>query len=201
MKFRTNRFAIAVIAAGAAIGAIALPALSQEGMEDMQAMMEKMGAPGEAHERLKALVGEWDVAMSISPAPGMEPLHTTGKVTKTMVLGGRFLHENLELADPMRDVQSHGVGYLGFDNVTGKYSGVWMSDSQTAMILYTGDANADGKSFTFTGEENDPTGMMGAIPFKMNLTIQSEDQHTLSFFYVINGQDVPTFEMVHTRRN
>lgn len=168
--------------------------------DPQQAMMQEYveaNSPGEHHALLKNLIGEWTVLTKAWMDPSAEPMEMTGKVTKSWTLDGRFIREDLTGENPL-GVYS-GVGYLGYDNATKQYQGVWLSSMTTGMIHYTGAADEGGASLTCTGKEADAmTGQ--TLDFKMTLTLDDANSHTLTFWYVIPGAgEVKAFEMIHTR--
>ena len=86
-----------------------------------------------------------------------------------------------------------GVGYTGYDNIKKKYIGSWMDNMSTSMMISTGTANADGKSYTFTSSMDDP--MTGkSSPVKETVTIVDEDHHTLEMWGP--GPDGKSFKMM-----
>lgn len=169
---------------------------------DLKAQMEAYAAmmkPTAEHKALEALMGEWDMVTRAWVSPTAAPIEMKATVKKSMDMGGRFLREDVTGADPTGQPYT-GVGYLGFDPGAKQYQGVWISSNNAAMIVYSGKANPDGKSFAFTGRESDPTGG-AALDFKMTVTIDSPDKHTLVFNYLIpNAGELKAFEIVHTRK-
>lgn len=168
---------------------------------DAAAMMEAYAQatqPGAHHKKLEPFVGEWRTTTRAWVAPGAEPMVTEGKARKSWDLDGRFIREELageSVVGPYR-----GVGYLGFDNASKQYQGVWLSSMSTGMITYSGTMSDDGKTLTAHGTEGDPISG-GTLEFEMTLTIDSPDQHTLAFWYLIEGEKMKAFEIVHERQN
>lgn len=166
-----------------------------------KAMMDQylaMSKPGPKHKLLEALVGTWDTETTAWMMPGAPPMVSKGTTTKSMVFGGRYLREELLGTDPSGNSMA-GVGYVGFENGSKQYQGVFISEAMTGVMWYSGTASEDGKTFTFTGKENDPTGGP-AMEYKLTTTITSPDSHTLEMEYHVGGQLIPAFKIVHTRR-
>ncbi len=192
---------LVLLVAGAVSGVCAAQDAQPEMSPEAAAMMEAYvaaGKPGVHHLKLVALVGDWKITNSSWMEPGGEPIVSEGKARKAWDLDKRFLREEISGVSPMGDY--HGVGYLGYDNATEQYQGVWMSSMATGMILYTGQLSADGKTLTCTGQEADPaSGAM--LDFEMTIEIESMDKHTLTFWYLMPGdQKLKAFEMVHERQ-
>lgn len=183
------------------VGLAGSVAPAQNQAPDAAAMMEAYAQatkPGEHHKKLDPLVGEWRTTTRAWVAPGAEPIVTEGKARKSWDLDGRFLREELAGTSPVGPYT--GVGYLGFDNASKQYQGVWLSSMSTGMITYTGAMSDDGKTLTARGKEGDP--ISGAtLEFEMTLTIDSPDQHTLAFSYLIEGEKMKAFEIVHERQD
>ena len=187
-----------VVVVGLAAGAA--PAQDQA-PPDAAAMMEAYAQatrPGEHHKKLEPFVGEWRTTTRAWVAPGAEPIVTDGKARKSWDLDGRFIREELAGSSPVGPYT--GVGYLGFDNASKQYQGVWLSSMSTGMITYTGTMSDDGKTLTARGTEGDPISG-GTLEFEMTLTIDSPNQHTLAFWYLIEGEKLKAFEIVHERQN
>ncbi len=187
-----------VLLAGVCAGGV----MAQDGADDpmaemMQAYIEA-GKPNENHRKLDALVGTWKTKSTMWMDPTSEPMQTEGKAKKAWDLDGRFIREEMSGEGPTGAYT--GRGYLGYDNATDEYQGVWMSSMSTGMLPYTGSVSEDGKVFTFYGQEPEP--MSGAVlDFKFTVTIDSADQHTLTFWYLMpdEANAMKAFEIVHTR--
>lgn len=192
---------LVLLAAGAMSGVGAAQDAQPEMPPEAAAMMEAYvaaGKPGEHHRKLEPLVGEWKITNRSWMDPSGEPIVSEGKARKEWDLDKRFIREELWGVSPMGDYR--GVGYLGYDNATDQYQGVWMSSMATGMILYTGQMSADGKTLTCAGKESDP--VSGAVlDFEMTIVIDSPDKHTLTFWYLMPGdQRLKAFEIVHERQ-
>jgi hypothetical protein len=165
-------------------------------MAQMQAYMAAM-KPGPNHEKLSPLVGEWTVELTAWMQPGAPAMKMTGKSSKSWTLGGRFVHERVETSGPLGP--SLGLGYFGYNNAKMTYEGNWLSDQSTEIVVFSGSASEDGKTFTVTGKESDPRSG-GSLTFEMVTVIVSPDSHTLTFSYLLpGGQKAKAFEMVYTR--
>lgn len=158
-----------------------------------------LAKPGKAHNVLEPLIGAWDIKSTAWMPGAPEPIVTTGTVTKSWALGGRFVHEDLRSMSPMGQAYT-GIGYLGHDNNTRVYQGVWMSDGLTGMTTYSGVADASGMVFTFTGVEHNALGGNEALEFRVTLTIESKDRHVLLFEYLLSQGPVKAFMLEHSRK-
>ena len=143
------------------------------GMEEMMEAYAKAAMPGEPHEKLQQLAGNWKATAEFHMPDG-QAMTSTGQSKAEMVLGGRFLRE--EYSGDMMGQPFKGVSFTGYDNVTGQYQSLWMDEMSTGMYYSTG--TAEGDTLTFTGEGPDPaTGKMK--PYKHVITLEGPDRHTL----------------------
>lgn len=118
----------------------------------MQAMMAAM-TPGEHHEHLKKLAGNFDYTIKTWMDPAAPPVESTGKRTAVLMLGGRFLEETY--TGVMMGMPFEGIGWMGYDNVEKQYVGTWMDNMSTGIMTMHG--TCDKGSWSMTGESSDPT--------------------------------------------
>lgn len=141
--------------------AYAVPAIAQDDKApqmtpEQQAEMEayiKAGTPGAAHAELAKTVGSYDLAIKHWQAPGAEPVVEKGTATRTMVLGGRVMVE--DMSSTMMGQPFTGHGMHGYDNVTGKHWSTWNDSMSTGLMTSEGSCDANG-ACTFTGSWIDP---------------------------------------------
>ncbi len=133
-----------------------------------QAMAATMrwSAPGQAHRRLAALAGRFDVDMMLQPV-GIERQHCTGTARAAAVLGGRYLIVNCTVK--VHDVPLEGLYIFGFDNLHGLYTASWRDSLSTWSIECSGPpaAGAD-EPIELQGTMVDAASPTGR-PFRMTL--------------------------------
>lgn len=117
------------------------PTLSEE--ESMAKLMED-GTPGEAHEQLAGLVGDWNVEYRMWDGPDTEPMEGSGTSTYRSVMGGRYLIE--EFHSQFFGQPFEGMLLMGYDNVRGQYQTVWIDSMSTGMGLQLGTMDAEGST-------------------------------------------------------
>ena len=126
------------------------------GTEEMMKKMMELGAPGEHHKKLDALVGSWETTMSMwMEGPGKPPARSKGSAEFRWVLGGRYLVQ--EVKGMMMGMPMNGIGYNGYDNLRKKYTMFWIDDMGTVMSTGDGNYDASGKVLTLYGKMDDPT--------------------------------------------
>ena len=123
---------------------------------DMQAMMDvyhDLAIPTAVHKLLSRMEGSWDVK-SICWFDSDHPVKSSGTCEQTMVLDGRFLHQ--EFVGEMMGSHFRGIGYLGYDNHKGKYVSTWMDTMGSGIYYFEGSAGNDGRSINLTCSYDDP---------------------------------------------
>jgi len=183
--------------------ALSLPALAQDApamSPEQQAMMDAYiaaGTPGAQHAALASAVGEYDLAIRSWDAPGATPGDETGRATRSMILGGRVLVEQVEAT--MHGMPFTGHAMVGYDNVTGKWWQTWNDSMSTGVMTSQGDCNDHG-SCTFHGSWNDPVTKKAV---DARFTSKWTDARTEVFEMYGPGPDGTEYkmmEMTYTRR-
>jgi hypothetical protein len=202
MKQRVALLAVALLC----VGAILVSGFSfQQGKERQatgveetpDAKMAKPAQPGEQHERLKAMVGNWKMAGKSWMTPAMEPALWDGVSEKKMILGDRFLHE--EVHSEMMGQTFTGIGILGYDNLQGKYQWIWMDDMSTGLMISEGTCDESGKTLIVIGEYMDPMTASMQIA-KTVVSIVSEDEHVFEMYMKgPNGAEFKSMEISYER--
>jgi len=183
----------------AAVVLVITPALAQGGQEhpqmtaeqkaEMEAYM-KAGAPGAQHQWLASIAGTYDLKIRSWHEPGGPAMEDTGTATRTMILGGRALVE--DVTSSMMGTPFTGHGMTGFDNVTGKYWSTWSDTMSTGVMLSQGTCDAQ-KVCTFTGTWNDP---IKKAPVKARLTTRWTSPTTEIFEMYGPGRDGKEMKMM-----
>ncbi len=179
------------------LGAAALsPALAQDGEMTEAMMAEAMAkmAPGEKQAELAKLAGEWNAKVTSWHAPGMEPEVSDATATLEMVLDGRYLKQTMK--GSMMGMPYTGIGFTGYDNLSGEYRTVWMDSIGTGMMF----ASGTGDGMTMTATTVDP--MSGAeVPLRMVTEIVSDKEHRFVMYMKLpDGTEFKGMEIVYTRK-
>ncbi len=110
--------------------------------KDPQSSYEPRSEPGEGQKFLARFVGEWEVVKTFYPRAG-EPVQTKGECRQTMINGGRFLQSEFVFHQDGKDTT--GLGVIGFEPDTGKFTSFWTDSRSTRMSIrqsedkFTGD--------------------------------------------------------------
>lgn len=188
---------VGALLAGSAVSQDAEKPKSGEA-EAMEAAWAKAAAPGEHHKYLEALQGEWEMAGKSWMSPAVEPMTWGGTSTKTMLMGGRYLRE--EIRSEMMGQAFTGVGILGYNNLSQKYWHIWFDSMSTGPISSEGSCDAEGKVFTLVGEYDDPmTG--GRLKARTVMTVHGDDKHVFESYQINpDGSEFKSMEITYVRQ-
>jgi hypothetical protein len=126
-----------------------------QGKKDPQSSFEPRSNPGIGQQFLQKFEGDWDVAKTLHLRG--DPIRMTGECRQTMIHSGRFLQS--EFVFQYNGTKSTGLGLIGFEAESGKFTSVWTDSRSTRMsmrqskepfkgeeiVLYSGSLNDDGK--------------------------------------------------------
>lgn len=166
-------------------------------MEDVMKAVIDAGTPGREHKLLDPMAGVWDVKSSFWMDPGAPPMEMNGKSTNEWIMGGRFL--KMTYTGQFMGEPFEGMGLTGFNNISGQFETLWLDNMGTGIMTGFGSVSADGKTFTFHSEYDDP--MSGSRKKTREVVvIDSNDQHTMMSYEILpNGGEQKTMKLVYTR--
>ena len=146
------------------------------------------------HAQLATLSGHWTVRQSIWTDAKTPPIVDQGAATYTMVLGGHHLRQDLRIASSK---PFEGLGYIGYDDATGKYYSSWMDTNFSGMILAHGDYDAASRTYTFTG---DMPGKGGApVPVREVMRIADNGHFVYEYYETRDGKEALAVSLQYTR--
>lgn len=154
--------------------------------------------PGAPHKRLERLAGHWRTTGRFIVDPRDAPVVSEGSCEATMILGGRFLRQ--EISGTFAGKPFSGVGLWGFDNVRLKYVAVWVDDSGTQVLRTEGTWDEEKHSLTEVGEMDDPaTG--GKKKVRYVTVIESDAEHVQQMFETgADGHEVTVGAITYARK-
>jgi hypothetical protein len=151
-----------VAGAGALIVVVTSLVYAQEKGRDRPEDDAKLGRPGLEHERLRALVGTWELT---SRGLGRE---SKGSAIYKSIFGGRFVTEEVKVLFLGQTME--WLGIYGYDSNKKKYTAVWVDNMDTTTESAEGVADPAGRVFHFRGEHLDPrSGKMAAYTWRLSL--------------------------------
>jgi hypothetical protein len=110
--------------------------------KDPQSTFEPRSAPGAGQKFLEKFVGDWEVAKTFYPRAG-EPARMKGECRQTMIHEGRFLRS--EFTFQQGDTRTTGLGIIGFETGSGKFTSVWTDSRATRMSLRQSEEKFNGE--------------------------------------------------------
>lgn len=163
----------------------------------MMAAWAKAAEVTEHHKALEPFAGTFDAQLTMWMDPNMPPTVSTGTMTNSWILGGRFLEHSYE--GEVMGEKFQGRGLWGFDVAANRYNGLWIDNMSTALSVSTGPLSEDGKTFHMKMTGTDPMTGEAKVTEEL-LVLESADRHRMEMFEVHDGQRVRTMEIVYTRK-
>ncbi|HWC06084.1 MAG TPA: DUF1579 domain-containing protein [Gemmatimonadota bacterium] len=182
--------AVALFVAAPSVAQEAEAAAGHEQDQEMMAKWAEYATPGEAHERLAKHVGDWDYTMKWWMTPDAEAEESTGTMSASMTMDGRFLVENWEgmaMGQPFK-----GQGITGYDNFNKEYVSTWIDNMGTGIMASTGTYDPAQDALVTTGTFDDI--MTGEKDKTMRGTSKFLDDNTLHIEMFVPGPDGQEFK-------
>jgi hypothetical protein len=166
--------------------------------KDDFAAYEKYAKPGPQHKLLASMAGSWTFTSKMWMAPGVAPQEWKGTAERKMIMGGRFLQE--EVTGEFGGMPFHGLSTNGYDNAQRKYLGTWIDSMSTGVSTSVGTADASGKVITYQREEFDVM-VMAKTKGRDILHILDTDHEKLEFYKALpDGKEYKMMEIEYTRK-
>jgi len=129
------------------------PAPSQEKKgekNDPLQSFEPKSKPGAGQRLLEKFVGDWHVEKTFHPRQGA-PVRATGTCKQTMIHSGRFLQSEFTFQSDTG--KTTGLGLIGFEPESDRFTSVWTDSRQTRMSLRQSEEKFDGARIVLYGKE------------------------------------------------
>src|SRR3546814_8456449 len=88
----------------------------------------------------------------------------------------------------------NGIGFMGYDNVRGKYVASWVDDMSTGLMTSEGDYDPATKTYTFVAEMADPMNAGAPIAIRETVRIIDADHHGMGMLETPDGKDGRTLQ-------
>jgi hypothetical protein len=163
------------------------------GEAEMAAMMAA-AQPGENHQHLGRMAGDWEYTSKMWMAPGQPPEESKGTMHGETVMGGRYVQHHWK--GNMAGMPFEGLGTEGYDNVTKQFISSWIDNMGTGIMSSKGSCDAAGKVCTMVGDMADP--MSGKnVTVKFVLTWADSDHFKNEMFMKdpASGSEMKTMEI------
>jgi hypothetical protein len=173
------------------------PAMTPEQQAAMAAW-QKASTPSDRHKQLIAeFEGTWDAKMTAWMDPSAPAQVETGKSVNTAVLGGRQLR--MDYSGQFMGQPYQGVGYSGYDNVTGKYFSTWSDNMSTGLFVSEGSYDAAAKVYNYTATMHDPLQDGAPVPVRETLRVVDKDHVTFEMYETRDGKERKSMQIEYTR--
>jgi hypothetical protein len=177
----------------------AMDAKKQAEMQKAMEAMQKYGALGPEHARLKGMAGTWDAAVKMWMEPGAPAMESKGSTEYKPILGDHFVQQ--EFKGDMMGQPFTGWAFMGYDNSLKKYQLVWMDSMSTGFMTGEGTADKDGKTVTYTTTMTDPIKNKLAKG-KAIIRMESDTKHVFEMWGppMKGGKDYKMMEITYTKK-
>jgi hypothetical protein len=169
----------------------------QPGDAEMEAAWMAAMTPGEHHQKLAPMIGEWDAAARFWMDPEGQPMEGTGTAKMQWVLGNRYVRQDFN--GTFMGMPFEGIGHTGYDNVKKKYVGTWMDSMSTSIMYEEGEYDAGSGLITMRSTYLDPMGR----EIKGRSTVKLDGADTMVFTMYSTEPGKPEFkagEITYTRK-
>jgi hypothetical protein len=129
-------------------------------MEMVMKMMEEAAKPNDPHHAyLKKMEGDWKITAKFTMEPGSPPEVSHGTSKNRLVLGGRQIMSEVDLAMKFmgQEMDFDGIGIMGYDKTTKRFQSTWVDTMSTSQLHQVGGMKGDsivieGTAQNFMGE-------------------------------------------------
>jgi Protein of unknown function (DUF1579) len=165
---------------------------------DPQSSYEPRSQGGAGQRFLEKFAGEWELVKTFYPQSG-DPVKVTGACHQTMIHEGRFLKSEFEFHDG--DKTSTGLGIVGFEPDSGRFTSVWTDSRSTRTSIRQSDEPFDGTQIVLQSRTLSPNS--AKIRRSRTVTRLEEDGRRIVHRQYTAGQDEKerlVMEMLMTQR-
>jgi hypothetical protein len=174
----------------------AVPELTPEQKAMMEAF-QKMGEIRAEHKQLAWFNGKWTTQTTMWMDPSAPPEKSTGTAAFTPVWDGRYVHMTHE--GSAMGQAFHGQGFMGFDNLKGKYFTSWMDSMSTGLWTALGTYDAATKTYTYVGRMEDPMQPTTIVPIRAVSRIVDDQHFAFEWHETRDGKETKTMQIDYAR--
>ncbi len=121
---------------------------------EMMKKAQEYATPGEPHKRLAEMAGKWNYTSKWWMTSDAKPEESKGTSTMRMIMGGRYLEQNLKGMAMGKPFEGHGM--TGYDNLKQQYQIIWMDSMSTGIMNATGTYDEATKTLSEKGQYSCP---------------------------------------------
>lgn len=153
-------------------------------------------APGDLHQRLEGLIGQWNCRIKLWLEPGGSPELSAGSADTQWAMGQRFVQVVSD--GTLLDEAFNSLLILGYDNARQVYTSCYLDNRSTGVFHAEGQADAGGQALRLFGS------MHGWQPGEHNraylyvIGLHHHAKWTLELHDVLRGEKV--MEIVYSRK-
>ena len=152
-------------------------------------------APGEAHQVLASMAGNWTFKAQALNATGTESYVLTGSSQNTILYGGRFLRQEYKCKLKSGEMLE-GVRVIGYDNIKQTYQMFIVDNATTRIIFMPGVFDPGTQRLSFAGTVSAPGMGEKELAARIVITLVNKDQYSTSLF--TKGSDGKEFKAMET---
>jgi Protein of unknown function (DUF1579) len=177
-------------------------------MEKMMQQMAEMSKVNENHKLLSSFDGDWDYTIKfwMNPDPTAPPQESKGTAVRKTIMDGRYVtmdvNGTMQMPDEtgkVKEVQFHGLGTEGYDNVKKKFVASWIDNMGTGIEFSEGKYDPASKTFTYSMEMEPVSGMKTKVREVLKLV---DDTHMqLEWYETQKGKEKKTMEISYTKKS
>jgi len=187
-----------MLVVGLGIGCLGGAGQPPEQRKDPQSTYEPRSEPGAGQKYLAALAGDWEVIKTFYPRSG-DPVKVSGQCRQTMIHDGKFLQS--EFVFDQAGKKTTGLGLVGFDPQTGRFTTIWTDARSTRMSLRQSQDPFNGKEIVLHGRPLEDDGK-GHPPSRTVTRLEDHGSRIVHRQYVAgpDGKERLIMDLVMTRR-
>jgi hypothetical protein len=129
--------------------------------------------------------------------PSAPPKLEAGKSVNTAVFGGRQLR--MDYSGTFMGQPFEGMGYTGYNNVTGKYFSSWSDNMSTGLFVAEGDYDPAAKVYTYRAQMPDPVKRGLMVPVRETMRFSDKDHAVFEMYETRDGKELKTMQIEYTR--
>jgi hypothetical protein len=154
-------------------------------------------AVGKEHKVLSKAAGSWSYTSTWWENETDAPSVSKGKSKMKMILGGRFLQQ--DMAGSVMGKPFEGVGLIGFDNLQEGYDVVWLDNIGTGILRSTASYDENTKVLTEVGKFSDPMSAEKVSNYTAQWKFVDSNNMTYTMYLDHNGKLMKRMEVVYKR--
>lgn len=197
-------FHVLTLAGALAIGCAAAkaeeskqPAMSKEQQAMMQAM-QKAAEVRPEHKQLEYFVGNWNTTTTMESDGKSPPMKSEGKSHSETIFGGRYVRMMFD--GTFEGQPFKGEGFMGFDNIKGKFLNTWIDSVSTGYWLAYGTYDAASKTYTFHGDMPDYAKPEAKMAVRQVMHIVDANHYTFEWYETHSGKEIKVLQIDYSKK-